>query len=140
MKNQARALATECNLLIQEFETNLEIVNTGYKTDKKRRIKEINSVNLMVVKDQYSDSIFRSQAFLSTAKDKATFILDTRCKGAHICKVPALLVTRQEKLMTVMYWHVICPLVCTEPVNRAKENCKRICNADWNLHASLHRD
>jgi hypothetical protein len=58
---------------------------------KKRRIEEISSVNIMVVNDLYSDSIFQSQAFLSTAKDEVTFILDTGCKGAHICKDPALL-------------------------------------------------
>jgi hypothetical protein len=54
----------------------------------------------MVVKDQYGDST-KVKHFLSKTKDEAAFILDKGCKGAHICKDPALLVTMQETPMVV---------------------------------------
>jgi hypothetical protein len=84
MKKQVRALVTECNSLIQEVETSLKTDNTRYKMNKKRRNEEINSVNIMVVKEQHNDSTFQSQAFLSKTNDEATFILDTGCKGTHL--------------------------------------------------------
>jgi hypothetical protein len=58
MKKQVRALVTECNALIQEVETSLKTDNTGYKMNKKRRNEDINSVNIMVVKEQHNDSTF----------------------------------------------------------------------------------
>jgi hypothetical protein len=65
--------------------------------NKKRRTEEINAVSVMVVKEQHNDSTFPSQVLLSKKNDEATFILDTGYKGVHICKDPALLVTRQDQ-------------------------------------------
>jgi hypothetical protein len=60
--------------------------------NKKKRNKEINSVNIMVVNEQHNDSTFQSQAFLSKTNDEATFILDT---GYTFAKI--LLYSSQDK-------------------------------------------